>query len=160
MQKLLLLFARHPWAALAGLLLASLLAATQLGELRVKVSADEMLVIDDPQRAFYEQVRETFGEERVILLVLEDPEPLEPGRLAVLQPVVVALNELPFVDRTESLFNVPNVRGVDGYLDKEPYLATLPDSAEAGAALYAEALKNPLIRNLLVAPDQGAILWY
>jgi predicted RND superfamily exporter protein len=157
MEKLLLLFARHPWAALAGLLLASLLAATQLGRLEVRVSADEMLVIDDPQRAYYEQVRETFGEERVILLVLEDPEPLEPGRLAALQPVVEALGQLPFVDRTESLFNVPHVRGVDGYLDKEPYLATLPESAEAGAALYAEALNNPLIRNLLVSPEGGAI---
>ena len=157
MQHLLLQFARHPRLWLAFLLAASVLAATQLGELRVRVAADEMLVINDPQRAYYEKVKQTFGEEKVVLLVIEDQQLLAPEKLAVLKEVVDQLAALPFVTRTESLFSVPNVKSVEGYLDKEPYLAKLPETPQEGAALLATALKNPLIRNLLVSPGGNAM---
>lgn len=157
MQHLLLLFARRPWLSLTFLLLGSMLAATQLTELRVRVSADEMLVIDDPQRAYYEEVKATFGEEQVVLLVLEDQQLLAPDKLQALQAVVGELQSLPFVDRVESLFSTPHVRTVDGYLNKEPYLATLPESAEAGKALLEQASTNPLIRNVLVSASGDAM---
>lgn len=157
MQRLLLLFAHRPWLWLSLLLAASVLAATQLTHLRVKVSADEMLVIDDPERAFYEEVKQTFGEEKVVLLVLEGERLLAPEKLAVLKDVIKTLDSLPFVDRTESLFSAPYVKSVDGYLDKEPYLAKIPEDAEAGQALLQQALKNPLIRNVLVSPNGHAM---
>ena len=157
MQHLLLQFARHPRLWLAFLLAASVLAATQLGELRVRVAADEMLVINDPQRAYYEKIKQAFGEEKVVLLILEDEQLLAPEKLAVLKEVVDQLAGLPFVQRTESLFSVPYVKSIEGYLDKEPYLATLPDTPEAGAELLTAALKNPLIRNLLVSPGGNAM---
>lgn len=157
MQHLLLQFARHPRLWLAFLLAASVLAATQLGELRVRVAADEMLVINDPQRAYYEKIKQAFGEEKVVLLIIEDGQLLAPEKLAVLKEVVDQLAALPFVKRTESLFSVPYVKSIEGYLDKEPYLATLPDTPEAGAELLAAALKNPLIRNLLVSPGGNAM---
>ncbi|MEZ5585683.1 MAG: MMPL family transporter [Sedimenticolaceae bacterium] len=157
MQHLLLQFARHPRLWLAFLLAASVLAATQIGELRVRVAADEMLVINDPQRAYYEKIKQTFGEEKVVLLVIEDQQLLAPDKLAVLKEVVEKLAALPFVTRTESLFSVPYVKSVEGYLDKEPYLAKLPETPQEGAALLAAALKNPLIRNLLVSPGGNAM---
>ncbi|MCG6967058.1 MAG: MMPL family transporter [Chromatiaceae bacterium] len=157
MQRLLLLFARHPWLWLSLLVAASMLAATQIPHLRVKVSADEMLVINDPQRTYYEHVKQVFGEEKVVLLVVEGEQLLAPEQLEALQGVIHALEALPFVDRTESLFSAPYVKSVDGYLDKEPYLAKLPATAEDGKALLDQALKNPLLRNLLVSPAGHAM---
>ena len=157
MQRLILLFSHRPWIWLSLLLLASMLAATQIGELRVRVSANEMLVADDPQRAYYDQVKAAFGEEQLVLLVVEDTELLAPEKLEVLRGVVTGLEALPFVDRAESLFSVPHVRSVDGYLDKAPYLASLPETAAAGRELLAAATGNPLIRNVLVSQDGEAM---
>jgi len=157
MHRLLLHFAQRPWIWLSLLLLASILAATQIGELRVRVSANEMLVADDPQRAYYEEVKATFGEEQMVLLVVEDPELLAPEKLQVLQKVVADLEALPFVKRAESLFSVPHVQSIDGYLDKQPYLVTLPETAEQGRDLLAKAIRNPLIRNVLVSPNGAAM---
>lgn len=157
MQRLILLFSHRPWIWLSFLLLGSMLAASQIGELRVRVSANEMLVADDPQRAYYEEVKATFGEEQVVLLIMEDSKLLAPEKLSVLQGVVAELEGLPFVDRVESLFSVPHVRSVEGYLVKDPYLAELPKTAEEGSELLARAVKNPLIRNVLVAPNGEAM---
>ncbi len=157
MQQLLLLFARRPWVSLSLLLVASLLAATQVTQLRVKISADEMLVVDDPERRYLDQVKALFGEESVVLLVVEDRPLLSPDTLPILRGVVQDIEALPFVDRTESLFNVPHIKSVDGFLDREPYLATLPESAAQGQAVFDEALRNPLLRDVLVSPGGRAM---
>jgi predicted RND superfamily exporter protein len=157
MRRLLLLFTRRPWIWLGLLLAASMLAASQIGKLQVRISPNEMLVIGDPQRAYYEEVKATFGEVRVVLLILEDPQPLAMDKLVVLDQVVKALAALPFVARTESLFNVPHVKSVDGYLDKEPYLAELPDTPQAAQELADQAVNNNLIRNVLISPGGQAM---
>ncbi|MCB1803257.1 MAG: MMPL family transporter, partial [Gammaproteobacteria bacterium] len=157
MQRLLLLFSRHPWIWLGLVAIASAIAATQLQHLQVQISADEMLVSDDPARTYYEQIRRDFGDERVVLLVLESPSPLAPARLEVLRAVIDTIEQLPAIARTESLFNVPNVKGVDGYLDKQPYLAEPPADDDAARALLQSAAANPLLRKVLVSAEGEAI---
>ena len=157
MQRLLSLFAANPYSTLLGLLLASVLAATQLTRVEVQISAEEMLVMDDPQRHFYEQVRKVFGDEKAIVLVLEDPLPLARDKLVVLQSVIDELAALPFVDRVESLFSVPHVRSIDGFLDKEPYLAQLPETAEDSLRLSQQALTNPFVKHVLLSANGQAM---
>ena len=131
MTKLLNFFGRHPWGSLGVLLLVSLLAASQLEHLRIQVSPDELLVKNDPDREFQRQMDRQFGDEQVSLLFLEDDALLSRPKLEVLKQVVTQLDALPFVRRTESLFSLPYLRSVDGYLVKTPYLDTLPDTPEA-----------------------------
>lgn len=157
MTRLLLFFAHRPWLALGLLLAASVLAATQLDRLQVRVSADEMLVTGDPERRFHDATKALFGDEPVVLLVLEDPRPLAAQRLETLRDTLQAIERLPFVARTESLFSTPHVRSVDGYLEKSPYLAKLPEAQEPEDALLAATRRNPLINGLLVSPDRPAL---
>lgn len=157
MQQLLLHFARHPLWWLAALTAASLLAATQLDRLQVRIAADEMLVVDDPQRLDYRQVRRTFGDEQVVLVVVADQALAAPDRLARLRDAVAALEALPFVARTDSLFNVPHVRGVDGFIERQPYLAEIPADAAAAREILAAAARNPLLRGTLVSADGEAM---
>lgn len=157
MQQLLLSFSRRPWLWIGLLIVASVIAATQLERLQVKISADEMLVADDPQRTFYDTVRREFGDERVVLLVLEDARLLDPAKLVALRQVIDSLERLPSVARSESLFNVPHVKGVDGYLDKQPYLANPPSDDAAAQVLLETAAANPLLRNTLVSDDHQAM---
>ncbi len=157
MQKLLELFSRHPYSVLVGLLLVSALAATQASKVKVQISAEQMLVLDDPQRHFYDEVRRVFGEDKAVLLVLEDPRPLETAKLVALREVIDRLTALPCVARVESLFTVPHVRSIDGFLDKEPYLAKLPDTPEESARLLEQAFNNPFVRNVLLSADGRAM---
>lgn len=153
MQRLLNLFSAHPWWVLTVLLLVSVGAATRLQHVQVHVSADELHVIDDPERVYFEKIKQLFGDEEVILLVLEDEAVLAPEKLEVLKGIIGQLEAMPFVDRVESLFTVPHLRSVDGYLKTDPYLHEIPESAEAGEAILQEALQSPFVRNVLLSPD-------
>jgi len=153
MQRLLMLCARYPWHALGFLLLVSLAAATQLRYVQVQIATDELLVIDDPERAYYERVSRQFGEEDIIVLYLEDEALMAPERLEVLRQTLEQIEQLDFVDRVESLFSVPWLKSVDGYLNKDPYLKRLPKDAAEGERLLAQALQDPFVRHVLLSAD-------
>jgi len=153
MVKLLIYFSKHPWLVLAGIALLSILSASQLKFLEVRISADEMLIMGNDEQKFYQQVKRTFGDEQVSLLYLEGQPLLAKDKLEVLQRVIERLETMPFVDRVESLFSVPYVKTVDGYLDKEPYLAKIPETEEAAQVLLDEAIKNPFLKHVLLSPN-------
>ncbi len=154
MTHLLTLFAARPWAVLVFLTLVSLLAASQLPHLRVQVSADELQIRDDPNRAYYKKIAAQFGDEKAVLLVLQDKALLEPEKLKLLKQVVASLEALPFVKTTQSLFSLPWLKTVDGYLNKDAYLKALPSTdMEANERLVAAA-NNPFVRKVLLSADR------
>ncbi|MCB1864181.1 MAG: MMPL family transporter [Chromatiales bacterium] len=157
MESLLLRFARHPWWTLFALFALCVLAATRLGDVRVYIGADELLVRGDPQRSYYEEISRRFGEERVALLYLADDAALDPERLKVLQRAISAIEALPFVERVDSLFSIPEVRTVDGFITKEPYLKELPKTQAAADEIHTKALNNAFLRDVLLSVDRRVI---
>ncbi len=154
MTRLLNLFGRHPWLTIGLLLLVTALFGSQLSKIQIQVSADELLVKNDPDRDFYRHIGEKFGDEQVSLLYLEDDSLLSPSKLTALKKVITELEALPFVKRTESLFSVPHLRTVDGYLVKDPYLDVLPSTPEAEQTLLDQALISPFLKHVLLSTDR------
>ena len=157
MYRLFNFFTLHPWLALAGILIISLAAGSQIPSLEVRISAEEMLVMKDDEQRFYDQVRHVFGDEQISLLYLESDNLLAADKLEVLERVIDRLETMPFVARVESLFSVPWVKTVDGYLDKEPYLAKIPQTAAEAEVLLTEAYKNPFLQRVLLGPDKHSM---
>ncbi len=154
MKRVLDYFAAHPLVGLAIVLLLSLFFSARISHLEIRISAEEMLVQHDEEHRFYRQVKGTFGDEQVILVYLESPRLLAPEKLQILKQVLDEIAAFPFVDRVESLFTVPWVKTVEGYLDKKPYLEKLPATPEEEARILAEARRNPFLRHVLVSPDR------
>ncbi|MEN8178081.1 MAG: MMPL family transporter [Pseudomonadota bacterium] len=154
MRRFLILCAAHPWWSLFSLLAFSLLAGTQLHRVDIQISAEELLLLDDPERAYYEIISNQFGDEKVVLLYLEDSRLLEVEKLQSLQEVVSQLERLSFVNRVESLFSVPHLKSIDGYLNKDPYLKNLPKSKEEEQRLLSAAIGDPFIKNVLLSSNE------
>ncbi len=153
MHKLLIFFCNKPWTVLISLLVISILASTQLAHVHVQISADDLLVQDDPEREYFKKITEQFGDEKVILLYLADEEILENKKLEKLKIAIDQIESLQFVDRAESLFSVPYLKTIDGYLNKDPYLIELPSSEEQAKELLANASQNPFVKNTLLSND-------
>ncbi len=154
MNRLLTFFSRNPLVGLAIVLLVSLVFASQIHRLQVRISAEEMLVQHDDEHLFYNRIKALFGDEQMVLIYLASDRLLAPDKLERLKAVLDEVADYPFVDHVESLFTIPWVKTVDGYLDKKPYLDKLPTTPEEQAKLLAEARKNPFLRNVLVSPER------
>ncbi|WP_456375832.1 MMPL family transporter [Thiolapillus sp.] len=157
MNRILCYFSGHPVIGLAIILLLTAIASSQIGKVEVRISADEMLVQNNEEQEYYRQIQTLFGDEQVNLLYLESEDLLARDKLEALRQTLDKLQKLPYVKKTESLFSVPWVKTVDGYLDKKPYLAKLPKTTEESQRILNEARKNPFLRNVLLSPQRDVM---
>ncbi|MBW2314465.1 MAG: MMPL family transporter [Deltaproteobacteria bacterium] len=131
------------------------------GEFRLWVdpSINRLLPTDDPDVAFYEHVREVFGNDEIVLVALEAPDVFEPDVLRRVARITDRLGDIDGVDRVLSLSTALDIRGIDGDLLIESFLDPMPKTAEEAEKVRAAVARNPIYHDLLVAPNgRGAAM--
>jgi predicted RND superfamily exporter protein/CRP-like cAMP-binding protein len=153
MKKILHLAAKHPFWVLGCLLLVSLLAGSQLPRLEIHISPESLTIEGDPAKEFYEQSIATFGSDSITVLFLRDQNLFSPQNLEAVGSAVAALEQLPFVSRTQSLFSMPHLRVENDFVIVKPFLEEIPQTAEAAAEIVAAAAKSPFVPGNLLSED-------
>jgi len=156
-RRLIRFAADHPWSVIAVLVLLTTLFATQLPKLHINISAESMVDKGTQAWDYFVETEETFGSEDLAIVVLRDPDIFAKEKLDAVYEVVRALGKLPYVANTSSLFDVPNLKNIDGYIHAQPYLNVLPDTAETAAQIKAEATRSPLVLGNLISADGQTI---
>lgn len=157
MERLMTWAMRHPRLVLIGVLLASVLAAIQLPNLQVAISPQSLIIEGDPDQEFYEDTLATFGSDRITIVYIEDQQLFQTEKLEVIRQVVANIERLPFVDKTRSLFNVPEIRVDDELVKTDPFLKHLPTDEDGANRIIESALKNPFVRRNLLSQDGHAL---
>ena len=157
MERLMTWAMRSPRSVLIGVLLVSMLAASQLPGLQIAISPQSLIIEGSPDQAFYEDTLALFGSDRITIVYIEDPQLFEREKLAAVREVVEKIDRLPFVAKTRSLFSVPEIRVEGDLVTTDPFLHRLPADAESAQRIRASALKNPFVRNNLLSLDGSAL---
>ncbi|WP_456406643.1 MMPL family transporter [Thiolapillus sp.] len=157
MSKLMLYAAHRPWMVMIFVLLATVLAIIQLPKLKLEISAEGMMVENDPARIFYQQILSTFGSENITIAYLEDPDLFQPDKLAAIRNAIDRINASPLVQRTDSLFSRRYLRTIDGYTYTDPYLDKIPTSPQEAKNIKEAALRNTLVADNLLSKDGDAM---
>ena len=104
MERLMIWAMRHPALVLLLTCVVSLLAVMQLPKLQIALSPQSLIIQGDPKQAIYDDMRDTFGSDRITVVYLADPDLLTPSKLREVSRVVETIEQLPFVAKTRSLF--------------------------------------------------------
>ncbi|MYA87815.1 MAG: MMPL family transporter [Boseongicola sp. SB0662_bin_57] len=140
--------------AIIVVLLATAAAATGLRNLVVDTSTESFLRTGDPVLERYEEFRNQFGRDDVIIVSVEPEELFTHGSLTELKKLHDALaSGVPYLAHITSMVNARSTRGEGDLLIVEDLLQSWPDSEQDLAALRFRVLANPLYRNLLISPD-------
>ncbi len=153
MSRLINFAAGHPWLVLIAVVLCSVLFATQFDALRIVVSAESMVEKGTPAWDYLVSTEETFGSEDTAIVVLRDPAIFDHEKLLQARYALRAIEQLPNVTGTSSLFDAKNLKNVDDTIYVKPYLETLPETPAAVARIKAEATRNPLMLGNLISAD-------
>jgi diguanylate cyclase (GGDEF)-like protein len=157
MSSLLKFSLRHPRWLFSLLLLLTLLAALQLPQLRISITAQSMMEKDTPAWNLLQKTEQIFGRDDISILYLNDPGLFAPENLALIRTAVQQIDDLPFVDHTISLFSTPNVQNRDGTIITRPFFETIAKDPAAIARTRDEALSNPLLLDNLISRDGNAM---
>ncbi|MDH5622341.1 MAG: MMPL family transporter, partial [Gammaproteobacteria bacterium] len=157
MERLMCWAMRSPRTVLIGVLIVSVIAASQLPRLQVAISPQSLIIEGDPDQEFYEHTLATFGSDRITIVYIEDPALFEREKLETIRQVVETIEHLPFVSKTRSLFNVPEIRVEGDLVTTDPFLQQLPATPEEAQRIRQSALKNPFVRKNLLSLDGRAL---
>jgi diguanylate cyclase (GGDEF)-like protein len=152
-KKLLQFSYSYPKSVLFFLVVLTMLAAPALQRLQFDISAQSLMVKSDPSWLQYEKSLQDFGSDSTIIIVLSDDELFKRDKLKKIRSALKQFKKLDFVKGTSSLFNVPNVQEVDGYVETRPFLLKLPETPEQVKTLLAQAQANPMVAGNLISAD-------
>lgn len=149
---------RHAVPVLIAAGMISAAGVILLRDLAVDVSSDSLTSPANPLRETHEAVREEFGSDLVAVVYAEDPDLFTPSRLQRLRRVNESLRGLPYVQRVDSIFTLPDIRDSGGFLETAPLFERIPGSAEEARARLQAGLDNALLRRNVLAPSGTATL--
>lgn len=144
----------HPKRALLSVLLVSLLSISQIFYIQFDTSLEGFLKHDDPAIAELIAARKEFGHGEIILVTMEADNLFQATHLRAIQLLHQQIEaEVPWLDTVTSLLNARQLAADGDTLIIEDLLDPFPESAAQLQRVKAEALSNPLYKNLIISAD-------
>jgi hypothetical protein len=129
----------------------------------IDTDPENMLEADQPDRAFYAQVKEDFGIYDMIVAGVADPDGIfrvdTLQRLARIADGIVAIDGV-IVEDVLSLSTTDNVASGGGLVEVARIMETPPDTAEEAAAIRDAVFGNSMFTEKLVSLDGTAAAFY
>jgi predicted RND superfamily exporter protein len=153
-EKLGYFICRHRFKTLILMFMLIAAFSFQMKYLTVDTSWEGMLHPDDPQRIEYNNFRDQFGQDRVIICTVKTSELFTEKYLKKLQSLHRDLEkEVPHLDEVKSLVNARSTRGEEDTLIVEELLKDWPEKKIDLVALKKYVLNNPVYLNDYISVD-------
>lgn len=156
MKRLLNFSADHPWPILIAIIIITALASTTLSSLKIQISAESLVVDDDPAWIAQQQSLKLFGDSDVTVVLFKDEDLFTTEKLLHVEKAINELSGLSGVTEVTSLFSVPNIKLEDDTISNKPFLDQIPESSEDLQSILKDTQINPLVINNLVNTDGSA----
>jgi predicted RND superfamily exporter protein len=150
----------HPGVVLALVILLTAAAVHGIvdlrsGELRLRVdpAIERLLPEGDDERLFYDRAKQRFGNDQLLLLVLEADDVFRPDVLERVARITQRVEKVPNVQRVVSLASATQIEDRDGDVYVGPFYEEPPTDPAALAALREAIRGHPIYGSLLVSPD-------
>ncbi len=153
MTKLLNWLLAHHRVSFLAVFVLTLAFAPGVPRISFDTSANMLVQEDDPQRVFYDEARETFGDDLILSIVVKSDHLFSPPLLAAIERITGAAESIPGVNRVVSLSTVSDLRGRDGFLETDYLVPSIPEDETAAAEIRTNALGNDLFQGEVISKD-------
>ena len=139
-------------------LLISFLSTTailsQIPKLTIDISTEGFLHKKDPILIDYNDFRDQFGRDELIVVAIKSPEVFDKNFLHRLKELHDDLTDnVPYVEDITDLINARNTRGEEDKLIVEDLLENWPETPEEIAQIKQRVFNNPIYKNTLISED-------
>ncbi|MFC1524692.1 MMPL family transporter, partial [Thermodesulfobacteriota bacterium] len=145
---------RFRWGVIGLMILLAIGAVRQLPHLTIDMSDEGFLHADDPILQTYNDFRDQFGRDDLIVLAIESDQIFQQSFLRKLKQLHEALEDnVPHLDEIISMVNARNTRGVTDGIIVEDLLEHWPEDKQSLNELKKRVMENPLYRDRLISRD-------
>ncbi len=145
---------RHPVLYLFGTLLVVGALASELHNLRFDTSTEGFLNPHHPALVTYNEFRDQFGRDELIMVGVEADNILDGAFLKQFRALFEQLEaEIPYTESVDSMINARYIYGADDELIVEDLFEPWPETAAAITTQKQKIEANPLYKRLFLSPD-------
>ncbi|RJP90901.1 MAG: RND transporter [Desulfobacteraceae bacterium] len=127
---------------------------SQLPTIEIDTSTEAFLHKSDPALLTYNNFRDQFGRDEVVIVALKPKQVFDVNFLKTLAKLHTELEEnVPYIDDITSLVNARNTRGEGDLLIVEDLLENRPKTAGQLQMIKQRAMSNPMYENMLISKD-------
>ena len=156
MKRLWVLPLDAPRITLAVMLAITAVLGVYASRIRVDSSIENLLPADDPDKRYYNDVKEVFGDEEISVIGVFAADVFAPSTLAKINQLSTRLAALDGVHEVLSLSTIKGLEVNDFGLVTGRVMRTLPSTVEEAQAFRAKVLAEPLYLKNVVSPDGRA----
>ncbi len=141
-KKLSKLSIDHPWKVISVFILITIFFALQLPGLEIDTDMKSQIPETMSSRVNLKKIEELFGGTEIIVLSLTTDYILKTSTLERIENLTNRLEKTEGIEKVNSLFTIPDIRGEDNSLIIEDIITEIPESQED-----TEKIKNKIINN-------------
>jgi hydrophobe/amphiphile efflux-3 (HAE3) family protein len=155
MNRWQLLIINRPRSVLLLVLLLTAFFASAARQIRLDGSVDSLLPRGDPEKQYYDEVRQLFGSEEIGVIGLVTSDIYTPRVLQKIQHLTEEISKIPEVKSVLSLTNAPDI--IRSVVEEQSLLIPeIPTTATEWEALPEKVASMPVYLKTLASPDGSA----
>ncbi|HHL40984.1 MAG TPA: RND transporter [Deltaproteobacteria bacterium] len=153
----------HPRTVLWLSLAVTIVLLAQFPRIVVDTDPENMLAHDEPVRVTHDRVKKEFAlHDAIVIGVFDEDSPVGVFRPDTLERIAAVTDAVMKIDGVMardvmSLITTDDIEAEAGSLRIEPLMGRTVESGEAALAVRDAALKNPILKDLLVSGDGRAV---
>ena len=145
---------RFRWFILIGMSLLTAFMVSQFRYLQFDTSTESFFHESDPTLVAYNEFRDQFGRDEMLLIMVQSKDLFKPEFLNKLKAFHETLeNRVPNLNDISNLINARSTKGREGELIVKDLFETIPSESSTLLELKKEALNNTSYRNLILSED-------
>ena len=145
---------RYRYGVVLIVLIIAGFLATNIRNLQFDTSNEGFLHPDDPIMETYNQFRDLFGRDDMLILAIHSDDIFSREFLEKLRNLHQELEEeLPYLNDITSMINARSTRGEEDVLLVDDLLANFPETEKEISTLRNRVMENPLYRNQLISEN-------
>jgi predicted RND superfamily exporter protein len=153
----------YPKTVLAVMVILTVLFALQIPRINIDTDPENMLEAHQPDRVFYDQIKEDFGIRDLIVLGITDDagifQPSTLGKIARITDEILTIDGI-IVEDVISFTTTDNVTTEGGVMQVRRIMETVPATQEETESIKAGLFDNPLFLEKIVSKDGEAVAIY
>ncbi|MCK5242657.1 RND family transporter [bacterium] len=142
LERLTLWVGKYPKTIIVAIVLLTSFFYFGLNKLEVSSDVESMIPENDPAKAVYDQVDETFGGAKFAMVVMDLGEVFSAGSLREIDQLTLELEKVKGVNSVRSITNVEEIRGVEGGIEVVELIGQIPESEAELRELQKRVLSN------------------
>ncbi|MBN1114643.1 MAG: RND family transporter [Oligoflexia bacterium] len=144
---------KHPGIVIISFILVTVLFGINLPRNEFDPNMKNQLPVDMPARIKLDKVEEIFGGMDMAMIVVSSDDILTPETLVRIKNISKGLARVRGVDKVLSLFDLKDIKGIDGAMVVEPAVDRIPRNPAQKQKLKERLKNNDIVYKSIVSED-------